>query len=137
MFHIDVMSRRPVYEQLVDEVEHYILRGVLLPDQQMQSVRSLSMELAVNPNTVQKAYSELDRRGIVYAVPGRGCFISGSARERIGERMRQVLGNFTEQVYELALAGIEKETVISCVEDAFSRKGESNDTGRGLDEKIQ
>ncbi|MBQ6360357.1 MAG: GntR family transcriptional regulator [Lachnospiraceae bacterium] len=137
MFHIDVMSRRPVYEQLVDEVEHYILRGVLLPDQQMQSVRSLSMELAVNPNTVQKAYSELDRRGIVYAVPGRGCFISGSARERIGERMRQGLGNFTEQVYELALAGIEKETVISCVEDAFSRKGESNDTGRGLDEKIQ
>lgn len=137
MFHIDVMSRRPVYEQLVDEVEHYILRGVLLPDQQMQSVRSLSMELAVNPNTVQKAYSELDRRGIVYAVPGRGCFISSSARERIGERMRQGLGNFTEQVYELALAGIEKETVISCVEDAFSRKGESNDTGRGLDEKIQ
>ncbi|MBR3165481.1 MAG: GntR family transcriptional regulator [Lachnospiraceae bacterium] len=137
MFHIDVMSRRPVYEQLVDEVEHYILRGVLLPDQQMQSVRSLSMELAVNPNTVQKAYSELDRRGIVYAVPGRGCFISGSARERIGERMRQGLGNFTEQVYELALAGIEKETVISCVEDAFLRKGESNDTGRGLDEKIQ
>ena len=137
MFHIDVMSRRPVYEQLVDEVEHYILRGVLLPDQQMQSVRSLSMELAVNPNTVQKAYSELDRRGIVYAVPGRGCFISGSARDRIGERMRQGLGNFTEQVYELALAGIEKETVISCVEDAFSRKGESNDTGRGLDEKIQ
>ncbi len=136
MFHIDVMSRRPVYEQLVDEVEHYILRGVLLPDQQMQSVRSLSMELAVNPNTVQKAYSELDRRGIVYAVPGRGCFISSSARERIGERMRQGLGNFTEQVYELALAGIEKETVISCVEDAFSRKGESNDTGRGLDEKI-
>ena len=137
MFHIDVMSRRPVYEQLVDEVEHYILRGVLLPDQQMQSVRSLSMELAVNPNTVQKAYSELARRGIVYAVPGRGCFISSSARERIGERMRQGLGNFTEQVYELALAGIEKETVISCVEDAFSRKGESNDTGRGLDEKIQ
>ena len=137
MFHIDVMSRRPVYEQLVDEVEHYILRGVLLPDQQMQSVRSLSMELAVNPNTVQKAYSELDRRGIVDAVPVRGCFISGSARERIGERMRQGLGNFTEQVYELALAGIEKETVISCVEDAFSRKGESNDTGRGLDEKIQ
>ena len=136
MFHIDVMSRRPVYEQLVDEVEHYILRGVLLPNQQMQSVRSLSMELAVNPNTVQKAYSELDRRGIVYAVPGRGCFISSSARERIGERMRQGLGNFTEQVYELALAGIEKETVISCVEDAFSRKGESNDTGRGLDEKI-
>ena len=136
MFHIDVMSRRPVYEQLVNEVEHYILRGVLLPDQQMQSVRSLSMELAVNPNTVQKAYSELDRRGIVYAVPGRGCFISSSARERIGERMRQGLGNFTEQVYELALAGIEKETVISCVEDAFSRKGESNDTGRGLDEKI-
>ena len=50
--------------------------------------------------------------------------------------MRQGLGNFTEQVYELALAGIDKETVIGCVEDAFSRKGEGNDTGRGLNEEI-
>ena len=136
MFHIDVMSRRPVYEQLVDEVERFILRGVLEPDQQIQSVRSLSMELAVNPNTVQKAFSELDRRGIVYAVPGRGCFVKSGAKERIGERMRQGLGNFTEQVYELALAGIDKETVMDCVEDAFARKGESNDTGRGLNEEI-
>ena len=133
MFHIDVMSRKPVYEQLVDEVEHYILRGVLTAEQQMQSVRSLSVELAVNPNTVQKAYSELDRRGIVYAVPGKGCFISRSARERIGERMREGLDKFTDQVYELALAGIDKDTVIGCVNDAYVRKGEKNDTGRGTD----
>ena len=54
MFQIDMMSRRPVYEQIVDQVERYILLGILKSDEQIQSVRSLSVELAVNPNTIQK-----------------------------------------------------------------------------------
>ena len=119
MFQIDVMSRKPVYEQLVDQVERFILRGVLKPDMQMQSVRSLSVDLAVNPNTVQKAYSELDRRGIVYSVPGKGCFISPGALESIGERKRSELDQFTRMVQELALAGIRKAEVLSCVEEAY------------------
>lgn len=119
MFQIDVMSRKPVYEQLVDQVERFILRGVLKPDMQMQSVRSLSVDLAVNPNTVQKAYSELDRRGIVYSVPGKGCFISPGALESIGDRKRSELDQFTRMVQELALAGIRKAEVLSCVEEAY------------------
>ena len=119
MFQIDVMSRKPVYEQLVDQVERFILRGVLKPDMQMQSVRSLSVDLAVNPNTVQKAYSELDRRGIVYSVPGKGCFVSPKALESIGERKRNELDQFTRTVQELALAGIQKAEVLSCVEEAY------------------
>lgn len=128
MYQIDVMSRKPVYEQLVDQVERFILRGVLKEDQQMQSVRSLSMELAVNPNTVQKAYTELDRRGIVYSVPGKGCFVSGNAKNSIGIRKRGELGKFTESVRELALAGIEKEEILSCVEQAYEGKGAGNDS---------
>jgi len=119
MYQIDVMSRKPVYEQLVDQVERFILRGVLKADQQMLSVRRLSIDLAVNPNTVQKAYSELDRRGIVYSVPGRGCFVSQNALESIGARKRGELHQFTEEIRELALAGIEKTEVLSCVEEAY------------------
>ena len=122
MYQIDVMSRKPVYEQLVDQVERFILRGVLKADQQMQSVRSLSVELAVNPNTVQKAYSELDRRGIVYSVPGKGCFVSSEAKASIGERKRGELGQFVRTVEELALAGIEKSEVLFCVEKAYANE---------------
>ncbi len=136
MYQIDIMSRKPLYEQLVDQVERFILRGILKPDQQMQSVRSLSVQLAVNPNTVQKAYSELDRRGVVYSVPGRGCFVSPEAVVNIGARKREHMDHFVTEVKELAMAGIEKELVIDCVEQAYREEGERYDTGGKSDENI-
>ncbi len=122
MFQIDVMSRKPVYEQLINQMERFILTGVMHQDDQIPSVRSLSVELAVNPNTIQKAYSELDRRGITYSVPGRGRFVAAGAVERIGERRRSKLKEFIALVSELALAGIKKEEIIACVEEAFQEK---------------
>ena len=79
MFSIDPMSRCPVYEQLVEQVETYVLKGLLKAGDQMPSVRNLSLTLSVNPNTVQKAYSELDIRGIIQSVPGKGGFASKDA----------------------------------------------------------
>ena len=76
MFQIDNMSRTPVYEQIITQVEKFILGRLLSAGDQLPSVRSLSVELSVNPNTIQKAYGELDVRGIVTTVPGRGCFVS-------------------------------------------------------------
>ena len=122
MFQIDVMSRKPVYEQLVNQVERFILIGVIHQDEQIPSVRSLSVELAVNPNTIQKAYSELDRRGIRYSVPGKGSFVAPGAVQRIGERRRSKLKEFIALVSELALAGIKKEEIIACVEEAYREK---------------
>ena len=66
---IDSMSRQPVYEQIVDQVEQMILSGLMRPGEQLPSVRSLSLELSINPNPIQKAYSELDGRGIIYTLP--------------------------------------------------------------------
>ena len=60
MFHIDPLSRKPVYEQIIDQMERFVLTGLMKPGTQLPSVRSLSMELSINPNTIQKAYSELD-----------------------------------------------------------------------------
>ena len=65
MFMIDPMSRQPVYEQIIRQMERFILSGMLAPGDQLPSVRSLSLELSINPNTIQKAYSELDVRGII------------------------------------------------------------------------
>ena len=76
MFSIDSRSRMAIYEQLVQNIIGLIARGVLQPDDQLPSVRNLARDLGINPNTVQKAYQELERQGIIYTVPGRGSFVS-------------------------------------------------------------
>ncbi|MDD6570971.1 MAG: GntR family transcriptional regulator [Thermoflexaceae bacterium] len=122
MFQIDVMSRTPVYEQLVDQVEKFILTGILSEGDKIPSVRSLSMELSVNPNTIQKAFSELDRRGLINSVPGKGCFVSDKAKKALQVSRRGNLEGLSDQIRELALAGISKEEIISCVEKVFGEE---------------
>lgn len=63
MFQIDTMSRIPIYEQLVEQVEYFVLNGILKEGEQIPSVRNLSVQLSINPNTIQKAYFELDQAG--------------------------------------------------------------------------
>lgn len=122
MFQIDVMSREPVYEQLINQVENFILTGILKSGDKIPSVRSLAVELSVNPNTIQKAYSELDRRGIIYSVPGRGCFINEEATNILNEHKRQKLSELEDFIYELALADITKDELLKCIDNAFKKK---------------
>lgn len=120
MFQVDTMSRQPVYEQIINQLERFVLSGVLRPGTQLPSVRSLSMELSINPNTIQKAYSELDLRGVIYSVPGIGCFVSENAVTLLGEHKRGKLGTLRQLVQELALAGIPEDEVHRCVEQAYA-----------------
>jgi GntR family transcriptional regulator len=76
MFEIDIRSRRSIYEQVMDQMKEQILVGVIGPDEKLPSVRDLSKALTVNPNTVQKAFRELERQGYIYAVAGKGSFAS-------------------------------------------------------------
>ena len=108
MFVIDVMSRVPVYEQIINQVEEQIMTGILKEGDKMPSVRSLSVKLSTNPNTIQKAYSELDRRQMIVTVPGKGSFISPDALEALGVIVR-----------ELALAGISKDEIIENVNKVY------------------
>ena len=123
MFSIDHMSRRPVYEQLIDQVETFILKGILSPGDQMPSVRNLSLELSVNPNTVQKSYSELDLRGIIHSVPGKGCFVSDEALIAIESKKRAWLGEFKAKIEELKLAGIAKEELDLIIDQIYEARG--------------
>ncbi len=75
MILLDYKDTRPLYEQIVDKFQTLILKGVLEPDAQLPSVRSLAVELSVNPNTIQRAYAELERQGFIYTVKGRGGFV--------------------------------------------------------------
>lgn len=79
MIQLDYRNSQAIYEQIADGLENLMAIGDLSPGQQLPSVRVLAAELSVNPNTVQKAYKELEKRGSIHAVKGRGCFISSSS----------------------------------------------------------
>ena len=76
MILIDYKDRRPLYEQIVEKLSDLMVRGILEQDSQLPSVRSLATELSMNPNTIQRAYAELERQGYIYSVKGRGSFVA-------------------------------------------------------------
>lgn len=119
MFHVDAMSRTPVYEQIVEQMERYILAGILNANDKIPSVRNLSVELAINPNTIQKSYTELDRRGVIYSVPGKGSFVSADALEKIGGNRRMKLDELKNLLIELKLAGVTYQELEECLRAAF------------------
>lgn len=76
MIQIDLQSRAPLYEQLQEQIIRLSMLGILDENQQLPSVRALAREVGVNPNTVAKAYQQLEQQGIIYTVSGRGSFVS-------------------------------------------------------------
>ena len=90
MIKIDYRDARPIYEQIVDGVETLALRGALPSGSQLPSVRQLAMELCINPNTIQRAYAELERRGVIYAAKGRGNFISDDTAALRKRRLEEI-----------------------------------------------
>ena len=97
MIILDYKDTRPIYEQVVEKFQTLILKGVLEPDAQLPSVRSLAVELSINPNTIQRAYAELERQGFIYTVKGRGGFVKYHEellevrKKRLREQLLEVL----------------------------------------------
>ncbi len=124
MFVLDPMSRVPIYEQLCEQVEKLVLCGVLTEGYQLPSVRALSCELSVNPNTVQKAYTDLTQKGILHAVPGKGCFIAPQAAALLKADRRTRLTAFTELTRELQLAGVSKEDLQAVLDTVYLERSD-------------
>lgn len=108
---IDYQNRKPIYEQVVERFQKLIVTGALEPDTQMPSVRALATELAINPNTIQKAYTILEQRGFIYPVKGRGNFVSGNQELKEQQKVVffQKLGSLIKEGKEI---GISKELCI-------------------------
>ncbi len=98
MLRIDFRDSRPIYEQVADGIEDMAMHGIYQPNDQLPSVRQLAMELSINPNTIQRAYAELENRNIVYSVKGRGSFISSDCQGIKSKRMEEI----SEQIKNLA-----------------------------------
>ena len=124
MFQIDNLSHVPVYEQLIRQVENYILTGVLREGDRLPSVRTLAGSLAINPNTIQKAFAELDRRGITCSVPGKGSFVAQEARQVLAGEHREELKELEKYLRNFRLAGIDKLEILKCIEKVYGGDGE-------------
>ena len=119
MWDIDRYARVPIYEQVVRLVERYVLQGVLKPGDKLPSVRALSQEMNVNPNTLQKAYAELERRNICAAVPGSGRFVRADARETLKERAKERLEDLRRLAAELLQAGVGADAMVDCIQSTI------------------
>lgn len=122
MILLDYRDKRPIYEQVVEKLEHLIVSGGLEPLTKMPSVRSLAMELSVNPNTVQRAYAQLEQDGYLYTVSGRGSFVTAENewRENRQAKMLQEWENATRKARE---AGIGKERLLAALERIYGLVG--------------
>lgn len=102
MILIDYRDRRPIYEQVAEKMADLMIRGILPQDSQLPSVRSLATDLAINPNTIQRAYVELERQGYIYSVKGKGSYVAEN--HRIREKNRQEVLKSLEALVEKAEA---------------------------------
>ncbi|MCR5510168.1 MAG: GntR family transcriptional regulator [Lachnospiraceae bacterium] len=107
---INYRDARPIYEQIADHYKQLILSGVMQEDEQMPSVRTLAVELATNPNTIQKAYAELTREGFMYTVKGKGNFVAGNPN--LMDRKKDELKNRLSEIRkEGAQLGIDMDAL--------------------------
>ena len=116
MIQIDYRSQKAIYEQVRDELKKLIMRGVLRRDEKIPSVREIAGSLAINPNTVQRAYRELENEGFIYSVKGKGNFVSPREDAEQKERAEALLKNFSSAAAELLYLGVQKETLISLIQ---------------------
>lgn len=108
---IDYQDGRPIYEQIAENFKLQIYKGILQAGDQMPSVRSLAMELSTNPNTVQKAYTELERQGFIYTVKGRGNFVKDNA-SMMDNKKEEIITAVVELFHEAQDIGISVNELI-------------------------
>ena len=121
MIQIDYRSQKAIYEQVRDEFKKLIMKGILQENEQIPSVRDIAGQLAINPNTIQRAYRELENEGFIYSVKGRGNFVSPRENAEQNERIRELKQNFKTCASELLYLGVTKEELMNILQ-----KGENS-----------
>lgn len=117
---LDPLSKKPIYEQIVQGMKSLVMTGKLRPHEQVQSVRKTAKELNINPNTVQKAYALLEKEGILYSVAGKGDFVADNA-SRIKEMKKQEIHDmFVKATREARDSGLWIDEIFAIVDEAYS-----------------
>ncbi|WP_018923422.1 GntR family transcriptional regulator [Salsuginibacillus kocurii] len=128
MLRIDPKSQLPLYEQIIQQMKELVARGVLQPNDRIPSVRELSSQIIVNPNTVSKAYKELERQGVIITMRGRGTFIAEFTTEDVLPKdIERVKDQIQKAVLEGFYAGIHREEMKVWVEAFYKELGGDQD----------
>lgn len=113
IINIDPKKPQPIFEQVKEGIKNLIIRGVLQPDEKVPSVREMAQILAINPNTIQRAYRELEGEGYVYQVTGKGTFVAEPPMGQNQEKIEALLNEVLKMSRELIYLGITKEQIKS------------------------
>lgn len=117
MFELDLRSRLPIYEQLVQKLKELIISEVLKRDEQLPSVRILASQLTINPNTIQKAYRELESQGYIYSIPGKGNFVAPILNNENIEKINKLKDELIKVLSEIMFLGMKKEDIIKIISE--------------------
>lgn len=122
MIELDLRSRIPIYEQIFEKIKDLIIKEVLKEDEQLPSVRALSTELTINPNTIQKAYRELERQGYIYTIPGKGNFVAPVKKIINEEKVKEIKEEIKKKVMEGLYLGMKRQEFIDILDEAIKLK---------------
>lgn len=129
MFNLDLRSRTPIYEQLVDKFKELIINDILQKDEKLPSVRTLAQELTINPNTIQKAYRELEVQGYIYSLQGKGSFVHTVIKMDNKKNLEKIKEAVKKYVAEAYYVGVKKEELHQMIDEVIQQVGgdEKND----------
>jgi GntR family transcriptional regulator len=119
MIVLDYRDKRPLYEQVVEKLEHLIICGALKAGDKMPSVRSLALDLSVNPNTIQRAYAQLEQDGYIYTIVGRGNYVSDESVWKCG-KLDDLEHQLKKLIQQASAAGMPKERIINVLDEIYS-----------------
>ena len=114
MISLNYRDSRPIYERIKDGLRKLIVTGAMGPDEKLPSVRAMATQLSINPNTIQRAYNELEGEGYIYSVPGKGSFATGSAGADEARR-KELMARARELLAELKYLGVSAEELAALV----------------------
>ena len=120
MIRLNYRDARPIYEQVRDGLRHLVVTGAIGQGEAFPSVRSMAASLAINPNTIQRAYAELEAEGFLYSVPGKGSF-AALPPEPLEARRRELLQKLHELIAELRCLRFSNEEIITAVEEELKQ----------------
>ncbi|MDO4266660.1 MAG: GntR family transcriptional regulator, partial [Eubacteriales bacterium] len=114
MISLNFKDKRPIYEQVTDRLKELMVVGALPENAQLPSVRALAVELSINPNTIQRAYGELERQGYIYSIKGKGNFVAENERLR-DLKIDEIKEKIREVICEARKLGLRDEEIISVI----------------------
>ena len=111
MVHLDYRDARPIYTQIIDGVKEQITTGILMPGDKLPSVREMASSLAINPNTIQRAYRLLEFNGWIVTIPGKGCFVCDNEKQ-VEQEVKRWYTAFDEAAAMLQSLGVPREQLV-------------------------